>query len=64
MKDTCHTNLMIDVYYFYHGVKPNANQVIVCMNNNTFDLDKENLSMDDKQILTIVRDEDVLSISC
>jgi hypothetical protein len=55
---------MIDVYYFYHGVKPNANQVIVCMNNNTFDLDKENLSMDDKQILTIVRDEDVLSISC
>ncbi len=32
-----------DVYYFYYGYKPNNNQIIKCINNNKFDLDKNNL---------------------
>jgi len=44
-KDELHTNLIIDVYYFYYGIKPNANQKIICMNNNAFDLNKENLKL-------------------
>lgn len=44
-KDECHRNLMNDIYYFYHGVKPNENQIIVCMNSNIFDLDKKNLKV-------------------
>ena len=47
-KDELHTNLMIDVYYFYYGIKPNANQKIICMNNNAFDLTKENLKLVNK----------------
>ena len=44
-KDECHRKLMNDIYYFYHGVKPNADQKIICMNNNIFDLNKENLKL-------------------
>jgi len=44
-KDVCHTNLMIDVYYFYYGIKPNENQKIICMNNDIFDMTKENLKL-------------------
>ena len=44
-KDDIHNNLIIDVYYFYHGIKPNADQKIICMNNNIFDLNKENLKL-------------------
>ena len=36
---------MIDVYYFYYGIKPDANQKIICMNNNAFDLNKDNLKL-------------------
>ena len=44
-KDDIHNNLIIDVYYFYHDIKPNADQKIICMNNNMFDLNKENLKL-------------------
>ena len=44
-KDELHSNLMIDVYYFYYGIKPNDNKKIICMNNNIFDLNKENLKL-------------------
>ena len=44
-KNELHTNLIIDVYYFYYGIKPNDNQKIICMNNNIFDLNKENLKL-------------------
>ena len=44
-KNELHTNLIIDVFYFYYGIKPNANQKIICMNNNIFDLNKENLKL-------------------
>ena len=44
-KDELHRNLIIDVYYFYYGIKPNDNQKIICMNNNAFDLTKENLKL-------------------
>jgi len=44
-KDELHNNLIIDVYYFYYGIKPDATQKIICMNNNIFDLNKENLKL-------------------
>ena len=42
-KNELHTNLIIDVYYFYYGIKPNANQKIICINGIKFDLSKNNL---------------------
>ena len=43
--DEIHTSLIHDVYYFYHGIKPTANQTIICMNKNLYDLDKKNLKL-------------------
>ena len=36
-----HKSLMIDVYYLYHGIKPNKNEKIISMN----DMNKENLKL-------------------
>ena len=36
---------MTDVYYLYHGIKPNKNEKIICMNNDIFDMTKENLKL-------------------
>ena len=44
-KDEIHRNLIIDVYYLYHGIKPNKNEKIICMNNDIFDMTKENLKL-------------------
>ena len=43
MHDKLHYNLMVDVFYFYHGYKPTDNQIIKCINGDMFDLDKNNL---------------------
>ena len=42
-----HYNLMVDVFYFYYGYKPNNYQIIKCINDNMFDLDKNNLVLID-----------------
>jgi hypothetical protein len=43
MREKLHYNLMVDVYYLYHGYKPTGNQKIICLNDNIFDLKKNNL---------------------
>ena len=45
-KDEMHKSLMTDVYYLYHGIKPNKNEKIISMNNDIFDMTKENLKLD------------------
>jgi len=42
-----HYNLMVDVFYFYYGYKPSNYQIIKCINNNMYDLDKNNLVLID-----------------
>ena len=44
-RDTLHYNLMVDVYYFYHGYKPTNKQKVKCINNDKFDLSKNNLNL-------------------
>ena len=39
-EEKLHYNLMVDVFYFYYGYKPNNDQTIKCINCNMFDLDK------------------------
>ena len=38
-------SLMTNVYYLYHGIKLNKNQKIICINDDIFDLSKENLEL-------------------
>ena len=37
--------LLKDVYYFYHGIKVDDNIKIICINENRYDLSKENLTL-------------------
>ena len=37
--------LMNDINYLYHGIKPKKNERVICMNNDIFDLNKENLKL-------------------
>ena len=46
-RQQCHKSLLEDVYYLYHGYKPNNHQIIKCINGNTYDLDKNNLILID-----------------
>ena len=49
--ELCHYNLLVDVYYFYHGYKPTDKQKIICINDNIFDLSKHNLKIIDIDII-------------
>jgi hypothetical protein len=40
-----HNILLKDVYYFYHGIKVDDNIKIICINENRYDLSKENLTL-------------------
>lgn len=42
-RDETYSNLVIDIYYFYYGIKPELYENIVCINDNKYDLRKENL---------------------
>lgn len=46
-KEKLHYNLIVDVFYFYYGYKPNNYQTIKCINGNMYDLDKNNLVLID-----------------
>ena len=41
--DETYNNLVIDIYYFYYGIKPELYENIVCINDNKYDLRKDNL---------------------
>ena len=45
-KDLCkskYKSMVEDIYYFYFGIRPGNYQKIECINNNKFDLNKNNL---------------------
>jgi hypothetical protein len=42
-RDETYNNLVIDIYYFYYGIKPELYENIVCINDNKYDLRKDNL---------------------
>ena len=44
-KEECYNSMIRDVYYFYYGIYPSNDQIIICINNNKFDLDKNNLKL-------------------
>ena len=46
-RDETYKSLVRDIYYFYYGIKPQHNQIIKCINGNTYDLDKNNLILID-----------------
>lgn len=48
-RDKVYTSLVMDIYYFYYGIKPNDYQVIKCINGNMYDLDKNNLILIDNK---------------
>lgn len=45
-RDEVYQSLVNDVYYFYYGIKPNMNDIIICKNGNKYDLSKDNLYRD------------------
>jgi hypothetical protein len=42
-RDDIYHSLVKDIYFFYYGVKPNANENIICINGDKYDLRKDNL---------------------
>ena len=38
-----YNSLVIDIYYFYYGIKPDIYENIICINGNKYDLRKDNL---------------------
>ena len=41
--EQCYKSMVEDIYYFYFGIRPSNYQKIECINNNKFDLNKNNL---------------------
>ena len=37
--------MVIDIYYFYYNNKPKENEMIICIDGNQFNLNKENLKI-------------------
>ena len=44
-KEEVQYSLLCDVYYFYHGVKPTYEQIVIPVNDNLFDVSKNNLRL-------------------
>ena len=47
MREKLHYNLMVDVYYLYHGYKPTEKQKIICIDGHMFNFSKHNLKIID-----------------
>ena len=44
-KEQCYLSMVIDIYYFYYNNKPKENEMIICIDGNQFNLNKENLKI-------------------
>ena len=44
-QDAIYKSMVRDIYYFYHGMKTNENETIICFNGFKYDLSKDNLSI-------------------
>ena len=46
-RDNSYNDILVDIYYSYYGIKPTKTQKIICLNDNIFDLKKNNLKIID-----------------
>ena len=52
-QDEVYQSMIRDIYYFYHGMKTNENETIICLNGLKYDLSKDNLRIvETKKILS------------
>jgi hypothetical protein len=42
-QDAIYKSMVRDIYSFYHGMKTNENETIICLNGCKYDMSKENL---------------------
>ncbi len=42
-QDAIYKSMVRDIYYFYHGMKTNEYDTIICLNGFKYDLSKDNL---------------------
>lgn len=42
-REQCYKSMVEDIYYFYYGIRPNNNEIIICIDDNKYNLDKNNL---------------------
>ena len=42
-KQECYKSMVNDIYFFYYGIKPSYNDIIICIDDNPYNLDKNNL---------------------
>ncbi len=43
--DECYKSLLTDVYYLYYNIKPNENEMIITIDGNKWNMDKDNLKL-------------------
>ena len=46
-RDNSYNDILIDIYYSYYGIKPTANQKIICIDGYMFNFSKHNLKIID-----------------
>ena len=44
-REECYKSMVEDIYYFYYGIRPKYNDKIICIDNNKYNLDKDNLQI-------------------
>lgn len=46
-RDNSYNDILVDIYYSYYGIKPTANQKIICIDGYMFNFSKHNLKIID-----------------
>ena len=46
-RDNSYNDILVDIYYSYYGIKPTANQKIICIDGSMFNFSKHNLKIID-----------------
>ncbi len=44
-QDATYKSMVRDIYYFYHGIRPNEKENITCLNGLIYDMSKGNLKI-------------------
>lgn len=44
-KEEYYKSMVNDIYYFYHNIKPNNTDNIICIDGNKFNLSRNNLQL-------------------
>lgn len=46
-RNECYISLLNDVYFFYHGIKPDENEAVITNDGNKWNMNKSNLRIRD-----------------